>query len=36
MVMRSLDDAVIALVAWDSLNEPDRAEVMGRWGDLVS
>ena len=34
-VMRSLDDAVTALVAWDALDEADRAEVLGRWGDLV-
>jgi hypothetical protein len=34
-VMRSLDDAVTALVAWDALDEVDRAEALGRWGELV-
>jgi hypothetical protein len=34
-VVRSLEEAVTALVAWDALDESDRAEVLGRWGELV-
>jgi hypothetical protein len=34
-VMRSLDDAVIALVLDDSLREDDRAELLGAWANLL-
>ena len=34
-VMRSLGDAVTALVAWDALDDADRAELLGAWGTLL-
>jgi hypothetical protein len=34
-VMRSLDDAVIALVLDDSLREADRSELLGAWANLL-
>ena len=33
-VMRSIGDAVSALVAWDSIDESDRAELLGAWADV--
>ena len=34
-VMRSLDEAVIALVLDDSLRETDRSELLGAWANLL-
>ena len=34
-VMRSLGDAVTALVAWDVLDDADRAELLGAWARLL-
>jgi hypothetical protein len=34
-VMRSLGDAVMALVAWDALEEFDREELLGAWAKLL-
>lgn len=34
-VMRSIGEAVSALVAWDSIDEPDRAELLGAWAKLL-
>jgi hypothetical protein len=34
-VMRSLADAIAALVLWDRLDEADREELLGPWGALV-
>lgn len=34
-VMRSIGDAVSALVAWDSIDEPDRAELVGAWANVL-
>jgi hypothetical protein len=34
-VMRSIGDAVVALVAWDSLDGVDREELLGAWAKLL-
>jgi hypothetical protein len=34
-VARSLGEAVGAVVLWDTLDEPDRAELLGPWANLV-
>jgi hypothetical protein len=34
-VVRSLRDAAAGLVMWDALDDGVRAEVLGRWGELV-
>jgi hypothetical protein len=34
-VMRSLGDVVTALVAWDTLDESDRSELLGAWAKLL-
>jgi hypothetical protein len=34
-VMRSLGEAVTALVLWDALDESDRAELLGVWANLL-
>lgn len=34
-VARSLGEAVGAVVLWDSLDEPDRAELLGPWASLI-
>ena len=34
-VMRSIGDAVSALVAWDSIDESDRAELLGAWAKVL-
>jgi hypothetical protein len=34
-VARSLGDAVGAVVLWDTLDEPDRAELLGPWANLI-
>jgi hypothetical protein len=34
-VARSLGDAVGAVVLWDALDDPDRAELLGPWANLV-
>jgi hypothetical protein len=33
-VMRSIGDTVSALVAWDSIDESDRVELLGAWADV--
>jgi hypothetical protein len=34
-VARSLGEAVGAVVLWDDLDEPDRAELLGPWANLI-
>ena len=34
-VARSLGEAVGAVVLWDDLDEPDRAELLGQWANLI-
>jgi hypothetical protein len=34
-ILRSLGDAVSALVLWDALDESDRAELLGLWSRLL-
>ena len=34
-VARSLGEAVGAVVLWDTLDEPDRAELLGPWANLI-
>jgi hypothetical protein len=34
-VMRSLGDAIAAIVLWDRLDEADRAELLGLWARLL-
>jgi hypothetical protein len=34
-VMRSLGDAVLAMVAWEALEEFDREELLGAWAKLL-
>ena len=34
-VARSLGEAVGAVVLWDALDEPDRAELLGPWANLI-
>jgi hypothetical protein len=34
-ITRSLGDATAAVVLWDTLDEPDRAELLGPWANLI-
>jgi len=34
-VLRSLGDAVTALVLWDRLDDADRFELLGQWARLL-
>jgi hypothetical protein len=34
-ITRSLGDAAAAVVLWDTLDEPDRAELLGPWANLI-
>jgi hypothetical protein len=35
-VLRSIGDAIAAIVLWDALDEADRAELLGPWSNLVA